>query len=136
MRAAVGPPAGIGGDVSQASFRRALAAPRPGMPQGLGAICTGLCPYDNIDFSWLFGVPAAERDARIQRLMKATASCLFCDRPAGKLSGGMKKVSLCAALVHDPDLLILDEPTTGVDPGRVGSSFWALVDCIQALTSP
>ena len=41
----------------------------------------------------------------------------FADRPAGKLSGGMKqKLGWCCALIHDPDFLILDEPTTGVDP--------------------
>ena len=56
----------------------------------------------------------------------------FHDRPAGKLSGGMKqKVGLCGALVHDPDLLILDEPTTGVDP-LSRRQFWSLIDNIRA----
>src|SRR6516164_4419278 len=53
-------------------------------------------------------------------------------RPAGKLSGGMKqKLSLCCALIHDPDLLILDEPTTGVDPLSRGQ-FWELINTIRA----
>ena len=124
----------LGGDVSQASFRRALAPRVAYMPQGLGRnLYRPLSVYDNIDFSArLFGVPAAERDARIQRLMKATALDPFHARPAGKLSGGMKqKVSLCAALVHDPDLLILDEPTTGVDP-LSRRQFWALVESLRA----
>src|SRR5262249_56096291 len=51
--------------------------------------------------------------------------------PAGKLSGGMKqKLSLCCALIHDPDLLILDEPTTGVDPLSRGQ-FWDLINTIR-----
>ncbi len=50
-------------------------------------------------------------------LLAATGLAPFRDRPAAKLSGGMKqKLGLCCALIHDPDLLILDEPTTGVDP--------------------
>jgi ribosome-dependent ATPase len=62
----------------------------------------------------------------------ATGLGPFADRPAGKLSGGMKqKVGLCGALVHDPDLLILDEPTTGVDP-LSRRQFWALIDDIRA----
>ena len=53
-------------------------------------------------------------------------------RPAGKLSGGMKqKLSLCCALINDPDLLILDEPTTGVDPLSRGQ-FWDLINTIRA----
>ena len=49
-------------------------------------------------------------------------------RPAGKLSGGMKqKLGLCCSLIHDPDLLILDEPTTGVDP-LSRRQFWELID--------
>ena len=62
----------------------------------------------------------------------APASRPFRDRPAGKLSGGMKqKLSLCCALIHDPDLLILDEPTTGVDP-LSRRQFWELIDRIRA----
>ena len=54
------------------------------------------------------------------------------DRPAGKLSGGMKqKLGLCCSLVHDPDLLILDEPTTGVDP-LSRRQFWSLVETLMA----
>src|SRR6185369_3775200 len=63
---------------------------------------------------------------------QATGLAPFADRPAGKLSGGMKqKVGLCGALVHDPDLLILDEPTTGVDP-LSRRQFWSLIDDIRA----
>ena len=64
--------------------------------------------------------------------MTATALDPFEDRPAGKLSGGMKqKLSLCCALINDPDLLILDEPTTGVDPLSRGQ-FWDLINTIRA----
>ncbi|MDE1999097.1 MAG: ABC transporter ATP-binding protein, partial [Burkholderiales bacterium] len=124
----------LGGNVADAAFRRELAPRVAYMPQGLGRnLYRSLSVYDNIDFSArLFGVPAAEREARIQRLMKATALDPFPDRPAGKLSGGMKqKVSLCGALVHNPDLLILDEPTTGVDP-LSRRQFWALVESLRA----
>ena len=70
--------------------------------------------------------------ARIKELLEATGLGPFADRPAGKLSGGMKqKVGLCGALVHDPDLLILDEPTTGVDP-LSRRQFWTLIDDIRA----
>ncbi|MDO5068576.1 MAG: ABC transporter permease [Neisseria zoodegmatis] len=89
--------------------------------------------YENVDFhARLFGLNAAERKARISRLLEATGLAPFPDRAAGKLSGGMKqKLSLCCALVHSPDLLILDEPTTGVDP-LSRRQFWALVDELQA----
>ncbi len=69
---------------------------------------------------------------RIRALLDATGLGPFPDRPAGKLSGGMKqKVGLCGALIHDPDLLILDEPTTGVDP-LSRQQFWSLIDRVRA----
>lgn len=65
-------------------------------------------------------------------LTRATGLYPFLDRPAGKLSGGMKqKLGLCCALIHDPDLLILDEPTTGVDP-LSRKQFWSLIADIRA----
>jgi ribosome-dependent ATPase len=80
----------------------------------------------------LFGQSEAERRRRIDELLKATSLDPFENRPAGKLSGGMKqKLSLCCALIHDPDLLILDEPTTGVDPLSRGQ-FWDLINTIRA----
>jgi ribosome-dependent ATPase len=55
----------------------------------------------------------------------------FPERPPGKLSGGMKqKLSLCCSFIHDPDLLSLDEPTTGVDPVS-RRQFWELIDRIR-----
>ncbi len=104
------------------------------MPQGLGRnLYPTLSVFENIDFfGRLFGQGAAERRARITELLTATALDPFEDRPAGKLSGGMKqKLSLCCALINDPDLLILDEPTTGVDPLSRGQ-FWDLINTIRA----
>ncbi|MCL8396446.1 ATP-binding cassette domain-containing protein, partial [Pseudomonas aeruginosa] len=74
----------------------------------------------------------AERRQRIDELTQATGLFKFLERPAGKLSGGMKqKLGLCCALIHDPDFLILDEPTTGVDP-LARAQFWDLIDRIRA----
>ncbi len=123
----------MGTDLCDAAARQRLLPRIAYMPQGLGrALYRSLSVYDNVDFSArLFGVPEAERDARIRRLLAATGMGPFADRPAGKLSGGMKqKVALCCALVHDPDLLILDEPTTGVDP-LSRRQFWALVEGLR-----
>lgn len=65
-------------------------------------------------------------------LLLATDLLKFAERPAGKLSGGMKqKLGLCCALIHEPDLLILDEPTTGVDP-LSRRHFWELVDDVRS----
>jgi len=107
------------GDIGEARHRRAVGPRIAYMPQGLGKnLYLELSVHDNVDFmAQLFGLPAAERGMRVKELLQATGLAPFSDRPAGKLSGGMKqKVGLCGALVHEPDLLILDEPTTGVDP--------------------
>lgn len=103
------------------------------MPQGLGRnLYPTLTVFENLDFfGRLFGQSESERRLRITNLLQATGLSQFEDRPAGKLSGGMKqKLSLCSALIHDPDLLILDEPTTGVDP-LSRQQFWTLIDLIR-----
>src|SRR5262245_58343826 len=122
------------GDMADKAHRSAQGARIAYMPQGLGRnLYPTLSCFDNIDFHGrLFGQSAAERRRRIDELFKATSLDPFEDRPAGKLSCGMKqKLSLCCALIHDPDLLILDEPTTGVDPLSRGQ-FWELIDTIRA----
>ncbi|OSI12768.1 ATP-binding cassette domain-containing protein [Neisseria canis] len=124
----------FGYDMAAKAARQALSHRIAFMPQGLGRnLYPTLSVYENVDFhARLFGLNAAERKARISRLLAATGLAPFPDRAAGKLSGGMKqKLSLCCALVHSPDLLILDEPTTGVDP-LSRRQFWALVDELQA----
>src|SRR5690606_23829192 len=92
-----------------------------------------LSVIENLDFfGRLFGQDAAERERRIDELLHSTGMAAFRERPAGKLSGGMKqKLGLCCALIHDPDLLILDEPTTGVDP-LSRNQFWELIARIRA----
>ena len=109
----------FGGDVADPAHLTSLRSRIAYMPQGLGRnLYPTLSVFENIDFfGRLFGQSASERRARITELLTATALDPFESRPAGKLSGGMKqKLSLCCALINDPDLLILDEPTTGVDP--------------------
>ena len=123
----------LGEDLSDAQARARLSPRVAFMPQGLGRnLYPTLSVAENIDFfARLFGQGAAEREARIQRLLDATGLTPFRDRPAGKLSGGMKqKLGLCCSLVHDPDLLILDEPTTGVDP-LSRRQFWSLVEALR-----
>jgi len=124
----------LGGDIADAAHRRDACPRIAYMPQGLGKnLYFELSVRENVDFmARLFGLSAAERPARIKQLLDATGLGPFPERPAGKLSGGMKqKVGLCGALVHDPDLLILDEPTTGVDP-LSRRQFWSLIDDIRA----
>ncbi|PJG82926.1 ribosome-associated ATPase/putative transporter RbbA [Caviibacterium pharyngocola] len=126
----------FGQDVSQKQARKNLSYQVAFMPQGLGKnLYPTLSIYENIDFhARLFGLPKEQRQARITRLLKATGLLPFAERAAGKLSGGMKqKLSLCCALVHSPDLLILDEPTTGVDP-LSRRQFWSLVDDLRRET--
>ena len=121
-------------DVANSSNLKAIRGRIAYMPQGLGRnLYPTLSVFENIDFfGRLFGQGAEERRARITELLTATAMEKFEARPAGKLSGGMKqKLSLCCALINDPDLLILDEPTTGVDPLSRGQ-FWDLINSIRA----
>ncbi|WP_213982288.1 ribosome-associated ATPase/putative transporter RbbA [Sphingomonas sp. dw_22] len=124
----------LGGDMADAGHRRRVCPRIAYMPQGLGKnLYPTLSVFENIDFfARLFGQDRAERERRIDALLEATGLAPFRTRPAGKLSGGMKqKLGLCCALIHDPDLLLLDEPTTGVDPlSRV--QFWELIDRIRA----
>jgi ABC-type multidrug transport system ATPase subunit len=124
----------LDGNMAHEHHRRASYGRIAYMPQGLGRnLYPTLSVSDNIDFfGRLFGQGAAERRERIDELLKATGLDPFPNRPCGKLSGGMKqKVSLCCSLMHDPDLLILDEPTTGVDP-LSRRQFWELIDSIRA----
>lgn len=126
----------LGGDMANKHTRQQLAHRIAYMPQGLGKnLYPTLSVQENVDFhARLFGLNAAERKARISQLLGATGLVPFAGRAAGKLSGGMKqKLSLCCALVHSPDLLILDEPTTGVDP-LSRRQFWALVRSLRAQT--
>ena len=124
----------LGGNMASAVHRRAVGPRIAYMPQGLGKnLYQELSIAENLDFfGKLFGQGRAERHARIDRLTRATGLNPFLDRPAGKLSGGMKqKLGLCCALIHDPDFLILDEPTTGVDP-LSRRQFWKLIEAIRA----
>lgn len=124
----------LGGDLGVKAEREARRGRIAYMPQGLGRnLYPTLSVFENIDFhARLFGQDAAERRQRIDELLTATGLDPFEGRPAAKLSGGMKqKLSLCCALIHDPDLLVLDEPTTGVDPLSRGQ-FWDLIDTIRA----
>ncbi len=123
----------LGGNMADRRFRHQNSSRIAFMPQGLGKnLYPTLSVYENIDFfASLFGLRETERGKRIQHLLDATGLAPFPHRPAGKLSGGMKqKLSLCCSLVHDPDLLILDEPTTGVDP-LARRQFWSLVDSLR-----
>lgn len=123
----------LGGDMRDARHRRDVCPKIAWMPQGLGKnLYHTLSVYENVDFfARLFGHDKAERENRINELLRSTGLDPFRDRPAGKLSGGMKqKLGLCCALIHDPQLLILDEPTTGVDP-LSRAQFWALIDSIR-----
>jgi ribosome-dependent ATPase len=124
----------LNGDMASARHRRDACPRIAYMPQGLGKnLYFELSVQENVDFmARLFGLSAAQRPIRVKELLDATGLGPFPGRPAGKLSGGMKqKVGLCGALVHEPDLLILDEPTTGVDP-LSRRQFWTLIDDIRA----
>lgn len=123
----------LGGDIASARFRNQVSSRIAYLPQGLGKnLYPTLSIFENVDFfGRLFGQSREEREWRIDDLLQSTDLAPFRERPAGKLSGGMKqKLGLCCSLIHDPDLLILDEPTTGVDP-LARRQFWELIDRIR-----
>jgi ribosome-dependent ATPase len=124
----------LDGNMADAAHRARVCPRIAYMPQGLGKnLYPDLSIRENIEyFARLFGQARAERDARIAELLDSTGLAPFADRPAKKLSGGMRqKLGLCCSLIHDPDLLILDEPTTGVDP-LSRRQFWQLIGRIRA----
>jgi len=100
------------------------------MPQGLGLnLYDALSVDENIDF---FGdlreVPAEKFQLNKAELLKITRLERFRERPAAQLSGGMRqKLALCCTLVHLPELIFLDEPTTGVDP-LSRRDFWTIIN--------
>ncbi len=123
----------LGGDMRNSGHRNRISPRIAYMPQGLGRnLYEPLSIQENLEFfAKLFGLPSDMRRERIDQLTEATGLRRYLDRPAGKLSGGMKqKLGLCCALIHDPDLMILDEPTTGVDP-LSRRQLWELIDAIK-----
>tara|TARA_R110002167_G_scaffold3623_3_gene17632 strand:+ start:47734 stop:49563 length:1830 start_codon:yes stop_codon:yes gene_type:complete len=101
------------------------------MPQRFG-LYEDLSVQENLDlYADLHGVAAQDRVKRYARLMEMTGLAKFTARPAGKLSGGMKqKLGLACTLVRSPELLLLDEPTVGVDPlSRV--ELWEIVEQLR-----
>ena len=123
----------LSGDIADVRFRTSVSSRIAYLPQGLGKnLYPTLTIAENVDFfGRLFGQSHEEREWRMSDLLASTDLTPFRDRPAGKLSGGMKqKLGLCCSLIHDPDLLILDEPTTGVDP-LARRQFWELIARIR-----
>ena len=124
----------LGGNMAVGRHRRLASERIAFMPQGLGGNLYGdLSIAENIGFfARLFGVPAGRGRARTRELLDTTGLAPYADRRVAKLSGGMKqKLGLCCALIHEPELLILDEPTTGVDP-LSRRNFWDLVRRMRA----
>ena len=123
----------LGQNIAHKSARAKVCQGLAYLPQGLGRnLYPALSVGENIDFfGRLFGLGQQDRQARRKALLQATGLRAFVDRPVGQLSGGMKqKLGLCCALIHDPELLILDEPTTGVDP-LSRRHFWTLLDHVH-----
>jgi len=119
----------LGGDLANEDHRRKICPRIAYMPQGLGKnLYPDLSVRENLEFfGRLFDQTQDERNQRIDLLLKATGLDPFPDRLVSQLSGGMRqKLGLCCSLIHDPDLLILDEPTTGVDP-LSRRQFWSLI---------
>lgn len=101
------------------------------MPQRFG-LYQDLTVEENMQFFMdIFDVPRKERKTRSDKYLGFSNLLPFTDRLAGNLSGGMKqKLGLACVLVHEPQLLILDEPTNGVDPVS-RHEFWEILDNMQ-----
>jgi len=102
------------------------------MPQQF-SLYSDLSVGENLNFfADIFGIKGKERSDRIERLLDFSKLTPFIKRRAGNLSGGMKKkLALSCTLIHTPDVLLLDEPTTGVDP-VARSEFWAILAEIKS----
>jgi len=102
------------------------------MPQGFG-LYPDLSVQENMEFfADLHGLPSSQARTKIRDLLKRTGLNGFEDRRGGNLSGGMmQKLALACALVHEPKVMFLDEPTTGVDP-LSRRAFWQLIDDVKA----
>jgi ABC-2 type transport system ATP-binding protein len=116
----------LGRDVTQESL--AVQADLGYMPQRFG-LYEDLTVQENLDlYGDLQGVPAGQRADRFKELMHMTALSDFTTRLAGRLSGGMKqKLGLACTLIRAPRLLLLDEPTVGVDPVS-RRELWSIID--------
>ena len=124
----------LGGSMTDPRHRNRILPGIAYMPQGLGKnLYPTLTVEENLRFfAGIFGYDAGEIRKRTERLTRYTGLFPFLQRAAGQLSGGMKqKLGLCCALIHDPELLILDEPTTGVDP-LARRQFWELIAAIRS----
>lgn len=102
--------------------------PRIGYVPQSSSLYADLTVVENLQFhADLFGIPRTERDHQTARLLAFSRLEPFAKRLAKNLSGGMRqKLALCAALIHRPEVLFLDEPTIGVDPVS-RRDFWLLI---------
>lgn len=123
----------LGGNFANSADRNTIQPRIAYMPQGLGRnLYPTLTVAENINFfGQLFGLSPSACHDRMDHLLLRTGLQPFAGRQASKLSGGMKqKLGICCALIHHPDLLILDEPTTGVDP-LSRRQFWNLMSQVR-----
>ena len=113
---------------SQGEVQRPPAARVGYLPSGSG-VYPDLTVQENLAFrASVYGVGAAVAGERLTGLLERTGLASARQRLAGQLSGGMrKKLGVVAAMVHQPDLLILDEPTTGVDPVSRADLWWLII---------
>lgn len=124
----------LDGNMGDAAHRARISPRIAFMPQGLGRnLYPDLSVRENIEFfGRLFGQSGPDRDRHVAELLASTGLAPFADRLTRRLSGGMRqKLGICCALIHDPDFLILDEPTTGVDP-LSRRQFWNLIGRMRA----
>jgi ABC-2 type transport system ATP-binding protein len=114
------------------SEQRANARVRIGYCAQVSALYPDLFPQENIQFfARLYGVPAAERNARVAELMERFGLVPYAATRAGMLSGGwQQRLSLAVALVHRPELLVLDEPTVAVDV-EARMDLWRLIEGLR-----
>src|SRR3954466_821789 len=115
----------------------------PGDSKQARALCGVVPQLDNLDveltarqnlavFARLYRVPHADRRGAVDRALEIANLAERADTPVDKLSGGMRRRLLIArALVHRPRLLLLDEPTVGLDP-QVRQELWALIDALRS----